>query len=656
MRSTHSVCWVTRACRRWLLSAALLVPSVALLVTACVSSSNVTTSPIPAKCQIALAMTVNNMESSGGTGSLLVTTQPECTWKASTPADWITDLSPSSGQGSGEVTFRIVANPQSSPRQGDIVINDEHIRVAQTAAPCRFEIDRGSQDIAAAGGVTTVGLTAANACSWTATTSAGWMSVTPSTGSTSEAVTITVAPNTGGQRTGTVAIADQTFTVRQLGTNDGGATCTWSISPTSLSVQAAGVSGSTVSVTTGQGCAWTATSLAAWITITSGSSGNAGGSVTFNVSPNTGAARTGTSIIAGHQFSVTQAAATAPPACTFTIAPTSQSVAATGSTGTVAVTTTSGCAWTATSNAPWLTITSGANSTGSGSVGFSAQANTGTARTGTLTIAGATFTVTQAAPACTFTIAPTGQSVAASGGTGTVAVTAASGCAWTATSNAPWLTITSGANGTGSGSVGFSAQANTGTARTGTLTIAGATFTVSQAAAPACTFTIAPTSQSVAATGGTGTVAVTTTSACAWTATSNAPWLTITSGVNGTGNGSVGFSALANTGGARTGTLTIAGATFTVTQQAAPCVYVISPTAANFGAGGDNNFSIAVTTSSHCTWSATSNASWITINSGASGTGSGNVRIRVASNSGAATRTGTVTIAGQTFTATQQAK
>jgi hypothetical protein len=555
-----------------LVSAALLGPSVAaLLVTACASSSNVTTGPIPAKCQIALAMTANNMESSGGTGSLQVTTQPECTWKASTAADWITDLSPSSGQGSAEVTFRIVANPQSAPRQGDIVINDERIRVAQSAAPCRFEIDRGGQDIAAAGGVTTVGLTTGNACSWTATTSADWMSVTPTTGSSSDTVTITVAGNAGGQRTGTVAIADQTFTVRQLGANDGGATCPSSISPTSLSVQAAGVTGSTVSVTAGQGCAWTAISLAPWITVTSGSSGNAGGSVTFNVGSNTGAARTGTITIAGHQFSVSQAAAPAPPTCTFTIAPTS-------------------------------------------------------------------------------------QSVAASGGTGTVAVTTTSGCPWTATSNAAWLSITSGASGTANGSVGFSAQANTGASRTGTLSIAGATFTVTQAAAPApCTFTIAPTSQAVAATGGTGTVGVTTTSGCAWTATSNTAWLTITSGASGTGNGSVGFSAQSNTGADRTGTLTVAGATFTVTQQAAPCVYVISPTAANFGAGGDNNFGIAVTTSSHCTWSATSNASWITINSGASGTGSGNVRIRVASNGGA-TRTGTVTIAGQTFTATQQAK
>jgi hypothetical protein len=63
-------------------------------------------------------------------------------------------------------------------------------------------------------------------------------------------------------------------------------------------------------------------------------------------------------------------------------------------------------------------------------------------------------------------------------------------------------------------------------------------------------------------------VTVTTTSGCTWTAASNAPWLTITSGAAGTGNGTVGFTSAANVAGSRTGTLTIAGQTFTVTQDA----------------------------------------------------------------------------------------
>jgi hypothetical protein len=110
------------------------------------------------------------------------------------------------------------------------------------------------------------------------------------------------------------------------------------------------------------------------------------------------------------------------------------------------------------------------------------------------------------------------------------------------------------------------------------MTIAGQTFTVTQAAAapppppPSCTYAIAPTSESIGAAGGTGTaITVTTGGTCAWTAISNAPsWITITAGASGTGTGSVSFTVAANTGAARTGTMTIAGQTFTVTQAAAP--------------------------------------------------------------------------------------
>jgi hypothetical protein len=60
-------------------------------------------------------------------------------------------------------------------------------------------------------------------------------------------------------------------------------------------------------------------------------------------------------------------------------------------------------------------------------------------------------------------------------------VTAPTGCEWTATSKATWITITLGSNGTGNGTVSYSVSANGGTSsRTGTLTIAGQTFTVAQ--------------------------------------------------------------------------------------------------------------------------------------------------------------------------------
>lgn len=342
------------------------------------------------------------------------------------------------------------------------------------------------------------------------------------------------------------------------------------------------------------------------------------------------------------------------PVCNYAIAPTSQSFSASGGTGSVNVTVANGCNWTAVSNAAFITINSGASGSGNGAVNYTVAANATTApRTGTVTIAGQTFTVTQAGLPCSYAIAPTTQTFGASGGNGGVNVTTLNGCEWTAISNAAFVTINSGAAGNGNGTVNFTVAANPNTtARTGTLTVAGQTFTVMQDAL-ACSYLLAPTSQTVEANGGTGTVNVTTPNGCAWTATSNAAFITINSGAAGNGNGAVGFAVAANpTAMQRTGTLTIAGQTFTVTQSGQPCTYTITPTTQTLDAsGGTGNVNVAALTG--CTWTAVSNAAFITINSGANGSGNGAVNFTVAANSTTTARTGTLTVAGQTFTVTQ---
>src|SRR6185295_19093865 len=81
---------------------------------------------------------------------------------------------------------------------------------------------------------------------------------------------------------------------------------------------------------------------------------------------------------------------------------------------------------------------------------------------------------------CTYTLNPPSQSAKPEGGAGQFAVAAATGCTWTATSSADWLTITSGGNGTGSGTVNYTVAPNTGSERTGTISVARVLFTVTQ--------------------------------------------------------------------------------------------------------------------------------------------------------------------------------
>lgn len=80
---------------------------------------------------------------------------------------------------------------------------------------------------------------------------------------------------------------------------------------------------------------------------------------------------------------------------------------------------------------------------------------------------------------CTFALSAASQLFGPSGGTGSVNVIAAPGCGWTAVSNAGFATITAGATGLGNGTVSYSVT-GTSASRSGTLTIAGQTYTINQ--------------------------------------------------------------------------------------------------------------------------------------------------------------------------------
>lgn len=92
----------------------------------------------------------------------------------------------------------------------------------------------------------------------------------------------------------------------------------------------------------------------------------------------------------------------------------------------------------------------------------------------------------------------------------------------------------------------------------------------SNALCPYANYAVTPVSKfaGFCAPGGNGQAGVTTASTCMWTAASNASWITITGGANGTGNGTVKY-AVQPCGGSqiRTGTMTIAGQSFTIKQD-----------------------------------------------------------------------------------------
>jgi len=286
--------------------------------------------------------------------------------------------------------------------------------------------------------------------------------------------------------------------------------------------------------------------------------------------------------------------------CSFTVGqPSVSAFPPEGGTGTASVTAANTCSWTATSGSSFITITQGASGTGNGTVQFTVASNASTTdRTGTLTIAGSTVNITQraatGAPPVPVTLsAPTanapvgGQTITSARPTLVVNNSTATGNAGTVTyhfevsdvntfPNDAVRTFT--ADGVAQGTGGTTSWVLTrdlgpnvlwywrARATNGTVTSDFSNVETFRTAS-ACTFTVSPTSVSAAVGGGTSTVTVTTDAACTWTAVSQSSFITVTSGATGTGNGSVTFTVAATTSGARTGTLTIAGQTVTVTQQ-----------------------------------------------------------------------------------------
>ncbi len=349
----------------------------------------------------------------------------------------------------------------------------------------------------------------------------------------------------------------------------------------------------------------------------------------------------------------------------------------------------SDCSWTATSNSPSsLTITSGTSGVGDGVVGYSVAANTTAfTRTGTISVGGQTFTITQLGD-CVTAISPTSQSVGISGLNSSITVTATSGCVWTAQENVSWITFVGQSSGTGSGTFGYSVAANTsGAYRAANIFVGGKVMTVTQSGS----FTNCPLSTQIAF--GQTINGSLTASDCNIAGQStryvDPYYFTGTAGqrVALTMRGSGSFLALlylfapngevTTTDSSGTSRLpTAMGSFFTLPVSGFYTVYAttsgggvgtyslilndeltcgsssISPSSQSFNAAGGSG-SLELFINSGCAWETSRNYGWLTLTSGIAGTGNGTVNYTVAANSTGASRTQTISVNGLPFVVTQ---
>ena len=254
---------------------------------------------------------------------------------------------------------------------------------------------------------------------------------------------------------------------------------------------------------------------------------------------------------------------------------------------------------------------------------------------------------------CSYSVSQPTTTFGPEGGTGSAGVTTASTCTWTAVSNAGFVTVSSGASGTGNGTVQFAVAANTGGDRTATLTVAGTAIAIAQRAAVTVPATLsAPSAKSpiggqfiapgrptvvinnAVSTGNIGTVTYRFEVSDQPSFPAEPVRTFIADGV-AQGAGTTSWVVNHDLGPdvlwywrarATNGTVTSDYSTVETFSTASPCSFVLTPaSAAVNGAGGTTTFT--VTTGNNCAWVASTTNTFLSVSGG--GTGNGSISVIV---------------------------
>jgi len=352
------------------------------------------------------------------------------------------------------------------------------------------------------------------------------------------------------------------------------------------------------------------------------------------------------SVSADNQYSsgITAMAVTMAEPPTLSVTPLTQSVTAPA--GNSSFNIVSNTNWNAVSDADWCTVTASGNGVGVMNATYTENMVT-TSRTANITVTvnglePVILTLIQAGAEPILAVDP--LTIDVDTPAGSADITISSNASWTAQSNAAWCTATSAGTGNGIAQVQFE-QNDWATARVAdiTITVSGldpVVVTLTQAAALAH-LSIDP--QLAEVTAQSGAAEFTINANFDWTASTDAPWLTIPQ--NGSGNLLINAAYPENQSLiSRSATITITGNDLVVLAsliQAAgePMIYV-SPENINvpYLAG-----STSLTVTSNTDWTASADSAWITLTP--SGNGNGSITVDYIENPYYVDRISTITVA-----------
>jgi hypothetical protein len=554
------------------------------------------------------------------------------------------------------------------------------ILTVAAAPPCVFSLNPSSASFDYNSGTGSFNLAASSSCGpWTATSdpSVTITSAVSGTGSATINYSIAVNPSGQPQRTPTISVAGQTFTITQFAQpapTFTQASCSFTISPSTINTTSVAGSALVNIAASDPRCTWTATSATLGLPVVASGTGSQPLTVGISANP-TAVLQTSTATITGVTFpgvtlTVNQTGTSCSDSATF-LSQNSSSVGSAASTGGVTLTTPNGCTYNTVNGPSWITVTSNASGTASAAgpnsipIGYSIAANSTTVpRTGSVTIDGIPYQITQQGLACSISLDTSGLAspfAQTGAGSGTINVNVnGPNCSWSVVNNASFANV-SPTSGTGAGSVGITMKAANAaaSAQTGSISISGQTVSITQAGVSCATaYSLRSPSGNAPPTGGSGSVGLVAPAACTWSVGSDSAWLTVTPPTASAGTADIQFTALANAGAARQGTLTVTGLagaslTYILSQAAAPCTYNLAAASASTAAAGVTNQTVGFTvaTGAGCTLTPVSYAAWITSVS----TVGGNVQYTVQPNVLGSARSGSIQVGDKLFTVNQQA-
>ncbi len=241
------------------------------------------------------------------------------------------------------------------------------------------------------------------------------------------------------------------------------------------------------------------------------------------------------------------------------------------------------------------------------------------------------------------------------GSAGTIEVEVGPKCEWSVVNTNDWVTINSGASGSGPGVVNYQVLPNPIFAeRNGYLSIGDNVFLVRQHPLD-CNYSLSPPNRFHGFGLGTNSFKVTSKADCAWHVINTNSWITITAGASGVATGNVFYALTANrTFVKRVGHLNVQGEQYTVTQWGTNCEVTLSANGRSHSESPEFG-TVNVTTAGGCTWQVINTNDWILVTTLDRGTNSGSFTYLVGENVTTVPRTGNLTLGAQVYAISQGA-